>query len=215
MKSQNLLSSTEINWLKDPNLLLTNKSETRRRIREKIIKSLNTLDFVLSHSNDLDQEYWDSLFPAYTIIHIISKLTYYDDTRPSSADANKLAISGESIKLGFKHYQSRFKKTKFFYTKIMEINDLLSTINEFVTREGSESTESKLYTMRKKWGGVPPEIMTVGLDSEWRSLCMMCYNWSTGKNKTESIHKIKHHVNCKYNKIMSQRFIHTLPPRNQ
>ncbi len=169
----------------------------------------------MSHSHNLDQEYLDSLFPSGIIISIFDKLTRYDDTRPSSEDSNKITISGEAIKLGFKHYQSRFKKTKFFYNKIMEIEELLTAINEFVGKEDYESTESKLYTMRKKWAGRPPDIMTSGLDNEWRAMCMMCYNWSTGKSKTETINKINHHVNCKYNKTETERYIHALSPRNK
>jgi len=215
VKSQILLSPTEINWLKDQTLVLPNKSGTRKRIREKVRKCLNTVDFVLSNSSELDQEYVDSMFPAEIIMHILDNLTRYDDTRPFSDDDNKLAIARQAIKLGFEHYQARYKKTKFFYDKIKEINNLLTALSELAATEKSEADQSQLYTMRKKWSGLPPDIMTSGLDDEWRAMCMVCFNWSTGKSKAETVKKIKHHVNCRFNKVETERFIHALPPRNQ
>lgn len=210
-----MLSPQAYSYLTSQGMLMPenfNKSEYLKRIKLDVEKMLNTFMIILT-SQKLDPAYLNKLFPSQKIGEFLNLLAGYSiDVLPMYQD-NKLEIARQMVKIGFSHYQDRFKKTKFFSAKINEINELISDLNELANYQIEEEEKLQLYLLRRN-EKVPRDIRQMGGDDDWRARCDICWHWSTGKTKADAMKTINHGRGCTYDKKDLENCIRTLQPRN-
>ena len=147
MKSHHLLSPQEYLFLTSQDKI-SNPSELRSRIADKVQQSFKTFDIIL-HSKRIDQKYVDKIFPEITITWFLKNLTYYGSKRAAELEENKIHIAEQMIKWGLFYYQMRFKRLRFFEKRFEEFEDLLLEYKNFISEQVQYSEESKKKKRKK------------------------------------------------------------------
>lgn len=196
--------------IEDQNLLLT--TTIRKRITTMIAKSLFTLSYFAGTERLQFDKVWHE--QIITLTSFLRKLTSPDPSKPPIEERDKLEIAGELIKIGLDYYTNAFKNTKVFKSKIDDVKELITTINEITQMERAEKKYSKLYSLRKQMI-FPPDLERSGGDDDYRSYCVLCFKWYFDKDKKVSIQKIRHHKDCYCIKNNLQLTTCTLEPRNK
>ena len=187
-----------------------NKSEYLRRIQSDIQKMFQTFEILLV-SQKLEPSYINKLFPVERITEFLQLLVRHDDTIPKKDENNKLEIARKMLQISFDYYKERFAGTKYFARKINEISELITDLNQVTTHEIEEDEKIALYKIRRK-AKVPPDIRQMGLETDWKARCDICWNWATGKSKIEVMKKVRHHIHCTFNKNDLDNCIRTFSP---
>jgi len=156
---------------------------------------------------------------------LLQRFSWYDRTLPLSDESNKQKISKLMISQGLHYFEARYKETTFLKKRIAEINSLLNDIEFLTLREEQENQGMAMYRMRKKLKN-PPHIE--GMDTFWTVLCIHCYNYATGSDKTKesAIKKLRHEKYCMYKteinrfdkrhkKQINDDYLKFTPPRNK
>ena len=77
MESLDLLSNAQREYLTSQNSEITNLSEQKKRISEKVDQIFNTMQIILDSKN-IEQEFKDSIFTPQRVAVFIDRLTHYD-----------------------------------------------------------------------------------------------------------------------------------------
>ena len=147
MKSHHLLSPQGYLYLTSQDKV-SNPSEQRRRITEKVQQSFKTFDIIL-HSNKIDQEYTDKVFPEHTITWFLKNLTYFNSKNTAELEENKLHIAEQMIKWGLFYYRIRFRRFRFFNKKFEEFENLFTEYKNFIGDQVQYTEKSKKKKRRK------------------------------------------------------------------
>jgi len=224
MKSQHLLSNDQYQYITSQINDIPNKSENLKRIASKIDSAFKTFELILG-SEILPQEFKDKVFDNEKMRNFLQRFSWYDRTLPLSDESNKQKISKLMVSQGLRYFEARYKQTTFLKKRIADINTLLNDIEFLSLREEQESGAMAMYRMRKKMKN-PPHIDP--MDNYWTVLCINCFNYATGSDKTKesAIKKLRHEKYCMY-KTEIKRFdgrhkqqimddyLKIIPPRNK
>jgi len=196
MKSQHLLSNDQYQYITSQINDIPNKSENLKRVAEKIENAFKTFDIVYK-SERLPQNYKDMLFDPERVNGFLQNFTYFDRTLPQADEANKQNISKIMIEQGLRYFQSRYKETKFLSKRINDLKELLNDLQLLTLDEVQDNQAMTMYRMRKKLKN-PPHIDPI--ENYWTVLCIHCYNYSRGSDKTKesAIKKLRHEKYCMY-----------------
>ena len=189
-----------------------NKSENLGRVTALVEKMFKTFQVILS-SQKLDQSHITKFFPPDRIKEFLDFLISYDPTIPLKDENNKLTIAKQMMEIGFDYYLQRFKETKFFSQKILEVKQLLKDLNDLSNFQVEEEEKLQLYRLRRE-EKTPPDIRQMGGDTVWRARCEICWRWSTGKLEIQTMKAIRHTKGCTYNKNDLENCIRTYQPRS-
>ncbi len=224
MKSQHLLSNDQYQYITSQIDDIPNKSENLKRVAEKIGNAFRTFDIVYS-SNRLSQNYKDMIFDPERVKGFLQNFSYYDSTLPQADESTKQTISKNMIQQGLNYFQSRYKETKFLSKRINDLKELLNDLDFLSIEEERDNQAMIMYRMRKKLKN-PPHIDPI--DNYWTVLCIHCYNYARGSDKTKesAIKKLRHEKYCMY-KVEIKRFdgrhkqqimddyLKIIPPKNK
>lgn len=208
MEERILLSSEEAIMLKEPETFLD--STRRNRIIKKVVKCISTLDYVAGHDKIPFDKLWQDQITQ--IKSFLTKLIEHDSTNIPIEESGKLTIASELINIGLDYYSNAFKNSKFFEVKIKEVKDLITAINEINQKDKTDKNYSLLYTMRKK-NPYPPNLKDIGGANDYVSYCVLCFKWATGKDKKQSMKKIRHHAHCYYDRKYPEFTMVTREPK--
>ncbi len=221
MKSHHLLSNDQYEYLTSQTNDVPNPSEQRRRISEKVEQIFNTLKIIVI-SNKIEQEFKDKIFDPNKISYFIESLTFYDPESTVAQESNKQKIIVDLMWKVLTYFQSRYKETKFISKEIARFHDLAKDLEELAQREEDETEATIMYKTRK----LPLPPLVYPKKDFWVSKCIYCFAYSSlGKNKEDSIKRIRHSRNCSFHKEMKRlgkkekervdtQFIVTLPPKD-
>ena len=222
MESHDLLSDAQRSYLTSQDSEITNLSEQRKRIAEKVHQIFNTMLIILNSKN-IEQEFKDSLFSPQQIQIFIDRLTRYDPESTATQESNKQKIIIDLMKQSLSYFQSRYKEMKFIKKEINNFEQVSNDIVEFTENIINETEAQKMYKTRKSL--IPP-LLDPTKDT-WTALCISCLSYSTrGKNKDDSIKRIRHTKNCLflkenklYGKVEEERiysqFFKITPPKKK
>ena len=196
-----------------------NKSQMRKRIKDKVEKTFKTFESIYI-SNELDQKYKDDLFSAEKMKRFVEVFTNYDKTNPVS---NEQAIASALVQVGFRYHQRRYEPIPFITDEIQKIEGLLRVL-EFQSRMEEQETEGmKLYRLRGK-ASKPPIV--IAEKDFWLASCVHCYSVSSPHNKTEkeALKNIRHEKGCSFltdiksgrknKEFTKEQYIRIYPPRD-
>jgi len=141
MKSHHLLSNDQYEYLTSQTNDVTNPSEQRRRISEKMEQIFSTQEIILN-SNKIDQVFKDKLFDPNKVSYFIDSLTRYDHENTVLQESNKQKIIIDLMWKVLSYFQSRYKETKFISKEINRFYDLAKDLEE-LTLLGSKSLSLK------------------------------------------------------------------------
>lgn len=146
--SRNMLSKSQIRFLQSQNYVITNKSENRKRIEEKVEGALNGLEEIVK-SKRLDQEYKDKILPSKKVSEILKHMTYHKSKSSPKDEQNKFEIVNDMIMFGLLYYKIRFKKTRIIHSQINEFRNFVTMLQEFSEQE-IQNSKPKKTKIRKK-----------------------------------------------------------------
>jgi len=222
MKSHHLLSNDQYEYLTSQTNDVPNPSEQRRRISEKVEQIFNTLKIIVI-SNKIEQEFKDKIFDPNKISYFIESLTFYDPQSTVAQESNKQKIIVDLMWKVLTYFQSRYKETKFISKEIARFHDLAKDLEEFAQREEDETEATIMYKTRKL--STPPLVYPE--KDYWVAECIFCFSYSSlGKDKEDSIKKIRHARNCSFHKEMKRlgkkdkervytQFLKIFPPKDK
>jgi len=209
--SQHLLSNNQYFYITSQEKKLSsdyNKSQELKRIEEKFQAAFKTFELI-SHSKSLSQAYKDKLFHSERISNFIGSLIFFEDENTRSEEINKQAIARQTLQHCFAYFQMRYKHSQFLSNKIKEIEGILLEL-DYLTKDQSEDDEAlEFYRMRSRMK-LPPRIG--GSKNSWYSVCIICWSYGAGNNKSQSMKEIRHHKHCLYDKNELERCIKVTPP---
>jgi len=195
MVSQHLLSKEQFEYFTSQKGTITNLSENKRRIAEKVEQALNTMKIILD-SKKIDQQLKDEMFTPSKVSYFINSLTQHNPDNTNAQEVNKQVIILDLIQKVFSYYQSRYKDDKFKIKEIMKFQQLAQDLKEIAENEKREDEASIMYKTR---GKMPYPPILFPERNNWTALCMQCYSYSAiGKNDSESIKHIRHAKNCSF-----------------
>ena len=195
MESQDLLSNAQHLYLTSQDSEITNLSEQKKRIAEKVDQIFKTMQIILD-TKKFDQEFKDSLFTPQKVAVFIDRLTQYDPESTTAQESNKQTIIIDLMEKSLLYFQSRYKEV-FIKKEIKIFEQFAKDIIEFTKSEIDESEAQKMYKTRKS---LTPPLLYPTKDT-WTALCLQCHSYTTlGKNKNDSIKRIRHTKNCSYHK---------------
>jgi len=198
MTSHELLSNDQYRYLTSQDSDITNPSEQRKRISKKVDQIFTTLQIILN-SNSLEQDFKDEIFIPSKINYFISSLTTYDPENTIAEESNKLQISIDLMSKSLTYFKSRYKETKFISKEIDRFYELAEDLQDLALRQETETGGELLHKTRKSL--VPPLIWPE--KDFWVSQCIACFRYSNlGKDKEDSIKKIRHAKHCPFHKEM-------------
>jgi len=222
MVSHDMLSVAQRSYLTSQNKKITNLPEQRIRIIEKVERIFNTMKIILESKN-IDQEFKDTLFDPQQISTFINRLTEYDSESTMEQESNKQAIIIDLMNQSLSYFQSRYNEIKFIKKEITNFQQFGKDIIEFTENKINETEAQKMYKTRKSL--IPPLLYPT--KDTWTTLCMSCHSYSTlGKDKDDSIKRIRHTKNCSYHKENKRlgkedkkriyiQFFKTTPPKKK
>jgi len=222
MKSHHLLSNDQYEYLTSQTNDVTNPSEQRRRISEKMEQIFSTQEIILN-SNKIDQVFKDKLFDPNKVSYFIDSLTRYDHENTVLQESNKQKIIIDLMWKVLSYFQSRYKETKFISKEINRFYDLAKDLEELTRSEEDEAEATIMYKTRK----LPTPPLVYPEKDYWVAECIFCFSYSSlGKNKEDSIKKIRHARNCSFHKEMKRlgkkekervyaQFLRIFPPRDK
>jgi len=195
MESRGLLSKEQFEYYSSQKNTITNLSEQKRRIAEKIDLIFNTMQIILE-SKSASQQFKDNLFTPQKIAVFIDRLTQYNPENTDIQEANKEIIIIDLMKQALSYFQSKYKEV--FIKKEIKIFEQFAEDIIKLTKSRIEETEAqKMYKARKS---LLPPLLPSKTDT-WTALCIQCLSYTTlGKNKEDSIKRIRHSTNCLYHK---------------
>jgi len=222
MEYHPLLSNDEYYYISSQTSKLPpnfNKSQMRKRIKEKVEKTYKTLEAIYI-SNELDQNYKDDLFSHEKMKRFAEVFTIYDKSNPIS---NEQSIARALVEAGFNYYKQRYEPINFIENEIEKIEGLLRVLEFQAQEEERESEGMKMYRLRSK--NKKPPIIFAEKDF-WIAYCIHCYAISLPHNKTkkEAIKNIRHEKGClfltdlkagrKNKEITKEQYLRIFPPRD-
>jgi len=221
MKSHDLLSNAQRTYLTSQDNEITNLSEQKSRITEKVDQIFNTMKIILE-SKKIEQEFKDSLFTPQKVAIFIDRLTKYDPESTATQESNKQAIIIDLMKQSLSYFQSRYKEIKFIKKDIDHFQQVAEDIVEYTEKIIDETEAQKMYKTRKSL--IPPLLYPTR--DTWTALCIPCLSYTTlGKDKDDSIKRIRHTKNCSYHKEIKERkkqkeqiftqFFKIIPPKKK
>ena len=202
---------------------ISNPSEQRKRISEKIDQCFNTFDVILT-SQTPSQSFVDELFNDNRIHGFHTMLVRYDHENMLADEANKQRIARDMIQLGFAYFRDRYREVSHLKKQIDDIQSLLQELDFLSEQQIAEKENMELYRARVR-AMDPPNI--VPEKDFWIAECIYCYAYSLGlsKNENDAIKNIRHRKGCKYPKakrrfggrhdeLLTWQYIRTFPPRD-
>ena len=222
MISHHLLSNDQFQYLTSQNSKISNPSEQRKRISEKVDQIFETLKIILKSKN-ITQEFKDNLFVPHKISYFINSLTQYDSENTNAQESNKQQIIIDLMQKVMAYYQSRYKETRFISRRMNEINELAQDLEDLSREDQREDEATIMYKTRRL--STPPLLTQEKYD--WTALCMFCFSYSSmGKKKDDSIKHIRHAKNCSFHREWKrfskkdkervlEQFFKTIPPKNK
>ncbi len=223
MESHHLLSNDQREYLTSQNPKITNKSEQRRRITEKVAQSFKAFDQILT-SPYISQKYKDELFAEPIVKYFLSNFARYDNENLREEEANKQEICKTMVTMGLDYFKSRYKKMKIIDKNIEQATGLLNMINILSQEAIYDDEVMKMYKARQRT--VRPQLLVAEKDF-WMVECKHCYNYSSNaKTEKEAIRNLKHTKHCLYTIDMKkhggtqresiiQQYIIRYPPRDK
>ena len=223
MISRHLLSNDQHKYITSQNSEITNPSEQRRRISEKVEQALNTFDIILT-SQYVSQKYKDELFEETRIGNFLSNFARYDNQNLPSEESNKQSICKIMVSIGLDYFKSRYKKMKMVEKNIEQATSVLSLMSLLSQEEVYDEEVMKMYKARSR--SVRPQLLVAEKDF-WMVECKHCYNYSSNaKTEKEAIRNLKHTKHCLYTIDMKkhggtlrdsiiQQYIIRYPPRDK
>jgi len=222
MKSRHLLSNDQYSYITSQGKV-TNPSEQRKRIAEKIEQAFNTFDIILTEES-VPQKFIDELFPSGRINKFLPYLIRYNQENLLQDEKNKQDIARQVINSGFSYFEDRYKETFLIKKQIEDMDGLLRSLDYISSVQQSDNEAMELYRTRAR-SKKPPNI--VPEKDFWIAECIYCFNFSYGTNKTEkeAIKNLRHQKGCAFLKDVKKfdgrhkdleiwRYIRTIPPRD-
>lgn len=195
MESHHLLSNDQREYLTSQNPKITNKSEQRRRITEKVAQSFKAFDQILT-SPYISQKYKDELFAEPIVKYFLINFARYDNDNLREEEANKQEICKTMVTMGLDYFKSRYKKMKIIDKNIEQATGLLNMINILSQEAIYDDEVMKMYKARQR--SVRPQLLVAEKDF-WMAECKHCYNYSSNaKTEKEAIKNLKHTKHCLY-----------------
>lgn len=195
MESLDLLSNAQREYLTSQNSEITNLSEQKKRIAEKVDQIFKTMQIILKSKN-IEQEFKDSLFTPSKVAVFIDRLTQYDPESTTAQESNKQTIIIDLMEKSLSYFQSRYKEV-FIKKEIKIFEQFAKDIVELTESKIDEAEAQELYKTRKT---LLPPLLYPARDT-WTTLCIQCLSYTTlGKDKDDSIKRVRHTKNCSYYK---------------
>jgi len=192
MESHDLLSNAQRIYLTSQNNEITNLSEQKKRIAEKVDQIFNTMQIILESKN-IEQEFKDSLFTPQKVAIFIDRLTSYDPESTATQESNKQAIIIDLMEQSLSYFQSRYKEIKFIKKEINNFEQFAKDIIEFTESKIDETEAQKMYKTRKS---LTPPLLYPARDT-WTVMCDECHAYTTlGKNEDDAMERVRHSRNC-------------------
>jgi len=195
MVSQDMLADAQRDYLTSQNSKITNVSEQRNRITEKVDKIFNTLRIIIN-SEIIDQEFKDKLFTTQKVTAFIDNLTQYDAESTATQEKNKQAIIIDLMNQSLTYFQSRYKEV-FIKKEIKNFEQFAKDIVELTESKIAETRAQELYKTRKS---LMPPLLYPARDT-WTAMCDECHAYTTlGKNEDDAMKRVRHSKNCSIHK---------------
>jgi len=222
MISHPLLSNDEYYYISSQTSQLPsnfNKSQMRKRIKDKVEKTYKTLEAIYI-SKELDQNFKDDLFSHEKIKTLAEVFTIYDKSNPVT---NEQSIARALVEAGFNYYNQRYDPIPFIANEIEKIEGLLRVLESQAQEEERESKGMEMYRLRSK-NKKPPTI--IAEKDFWIAECIHCYAVSQGHSETkkEAIKNIRHEKGCSFltdikkgrknKELTKEQYIRIFPPRD-
>jgi len=222
MISHPLLSNDEYCYIssqKSKHASNFNKSQMRKRIKEKVEKTYKTFEAIYI-SKELDQNFKNDLFSDEKIKRLAEVFTIYDKSNPI---ANEQSIARALVEAGFNYYKQRYEPINFIENEIEKIEGLLRVLEFQAQEEDRESKGMEMYRLRSK-NKKPPTIIPE--KDFWIAECIHCYAVSQHHNETkkEAIKNIRHEKGCSFltdlkagrknKEITKEQYLRIFPPRD-
>jgi hypothetical protein len=187
-----------------------NKPQDRKRIGITVQKAFKTFDIIMN-SKAMDQKQKNKYFSQEMVSGFLHHLIFYDASNSLSEENHKQSIAHRMISSGLSYYEQRYAKAAFFSQKIKEVRQLLEGLESLTRVEEQEDKAMQFYRMRKKFE-VPPRLKPVPY--KWQAICMICWNYTAGNNKLESMKSIRHDIKCPYKAVRGdlEWVLKTIPP---
>ena len=217
MESRGLLSKEQYLYYTSQKDEITNVSEQRDRITEKVEQCFDTFKIILN-SDKIGQEFKDNLFPSKEVGMFIDMLTRYNSGNTTSQESNKQVTITKLLDLGFTYLQRRYKKTPLISKQVKDFRQLLDTIVELTQAEIKQTEDMAFYKTRMNphIPYLPPRGNT------WQALCIACLSYTTqGESEKDSIKKVRHTKNClfhkqrKTDKTIYEQYFRIIPPEKK
>ncbi len=191
-----MLSNEQFQYFSSQKDEITNLSENKKRVLEKVEQCLDTMITILD-SKRINQEEKDEAFNPSKVSLFINHLTQHDSENTNAQEVNKQAIILDLIDKVFSYYQSRYKNNKIIIKEINKFKQLAQDLKEVAENEKKEDEASIMYKTRT----LPtPPLITIQ-KHDHTALCMFCFGYSLiGKTKENAINNIRHAKNCSFHK---------------
>ena len=190
----------------------TRKSQMKKEIRKKALRSWETIYLILQ-SNTLAQQEKDSIFDVARVRIMLQNLVSPDETNNLSSQTNKQSIAREMITQGLNYFQSRYGKEEYVKEELDRLQKLLSHLDYQWRIKEEEDKSLEFYRLRKQMKN-PPLISNRDKDT---ALCIHCYVNATGETISSAIKNIRHDKNCTYHKsntyMRDEQFIKEYPKK--
>jgi len=195
MESQDLLSTAQRKYLTSQNSEITNLSQQKIRMAEKVDRFFNSMQIILN-SDKLDQEFKNSLFTPQKITAFINRLTQYDPESTATQESTKQTIIIDLMQQALSYFQSRYKEV--FIKKEIKIFEQFA--NDIIELTESKITETKAQELFKTRKSLTPPLLYPARDT-WTAMCDECHRYATlGKNEDDAMNKVHHSKNCSIHK---------------
>jgi len=190
-----LLSNAQRLYLTSQDSEITNLSEQKKRIAEKVDQIFKTMQIILESKN-LDQEFKDSLFTPQKVAIFIDRLTTYDPESTATQESNKQKIIIDLMNQSLTYFQSRYKEV-FIKKEIKIFEQFATDIVELTESKIAETKAQELYKTRKS---LMPPLLYPTRDT-WTAMCDECHSYTTlGKNEDDAMIRVRHSKNCSIHK---------------
>jgi len=195
MESHDLLSNAQRIYLTSQDSEITNLSEQKKRIIEKVDQIFKTMQIILD-SKKIEQEFKDSLFTPQKVAVFIDRLTQYDPESTATQESNKQAIMIDLMNKSLTYFQSRYKEV-FIKKEIKIFEQFAKDIVELTEHKIAETKAQELFKTRKS---LTPPLLYPARDT-WTAMCDECHTYTTlGKNEDDAMKRVRHSKNCSIHK---------------
>jgi len=195
MESHDVLSNAQRLYLTSQDSEITNLSEQKKRIAEKVDQIFKTMQIILDSKN-LEQEFKDSLFTPQKVAIFIDRLTTYDPESTATQESNKQAIIINLMSQSLTYFQSRYKEV-FIKKEIKIFEQFAKDIVELTESKIAETKAQELYKTRKS---LMPPLLYPARDT-WTAMCDECHAYTTlGENEDDAMKRVRHSKNCSIHK---------------